>query len=458
MVPILLAAVTITLLIGYQYTISANAISPSTVHRINKWGGIQHCDFVIFTDGTTYYSKNCDTGAISYSGTNAATVFQNTITSGLPSAGGEIVVKSGTYNISQQMNITKNRVTISGEGRYLTTLTATTAGITMFKSGSGNNIGLFTLQDMTLKGNDIAAGALYWNCASCLPGTESHLKVMNIQAYGYTGTIFQVFSSAINKFINVYAHSAARIILLSSTAHTWIEMGDLEGATGASAMKLEDTVETWISNTKFDLNTGTCIEVSFLDNDVFMDNVVLWQCGGHGLLVSADYEGRMLLNNIRIANPGNSAVNTYDGINVAGTGGTIMGTGISIRDSGSNMRYAINDAGSENVWVGGDISGGVTGKFNFAGTSIVVKGIGGLMTESKGTGSIANGATSAWVTHALNYTPVPGEMTVIFTENPTNTPGATFITNTNSTHFLVNVENDPGASNLDFSWAVRRVT
>ena len=43
-------------------------------------------------------------------------------------------------------------------------------------------------------------------------------------------------------------------------------------------------------------------------------------------------------------------------------------------------------------------------------------------------------------------------------EDPTNTPGAIWVSAIGATTFAVNCENDPGASNLDFSWAIRRTT
>ena len=81
----------------------------------------------------------------------------------------------------------------------------------------------------------------------------------------------------------------------------------------------------------------------------------------------------------------------------------------------------------------------------------------GYTTENTGTGSIANGATSAVITHALAYTPTRAHITITLGENPTNTPGAIWVDTITATQFTVNCENDPGASNLDFSWAVRRV-
>lgn len=70
----------------------------------------------------------------------------------------------------------------------------------------------------------------------------------------------------------------------------------------------------------------------------------------------------------------------------------------------------------------------------------------------RGTGTINSGATSATITHGLDRTPTAGDIIVTLTENPTNTPGAVWVDTIGATTFAVNCENDPGASNLDFSW------
>jgi hypothetical protein len=81
----------------------------------------------------------------------------------------------------------------------------------------------------------------------------------------------------------------------------------------------------------------------------------------------------------------------------------------------------------------------------------------GYITDNAGTGSIANGTTTDVITHGCDYTPAVADITVTLGENPTNTPGAIWVDTITATQFTVNCENDPGASNLDFSWSVRRL-
>lgn len=81
----------------------------------------------------------------------------------------------------------------------------------------------------------------------------------------------------------------------------------------------------------------------------------------------------------------------------------------------------------------------------------------GYVTENSGTGTINSGATTAVITHGLDYTPTAQDIIVTLKENPTNTVGSVWVDTITATQFTVNVESDPGASNLDFGWAVRKV-
>ena len=81
----------------------------------------------------------------------------------------------------------------------------------------------------------------------------------------------------------------------------------------------------------------------------------------------------------------------------------------------------------------------------------------GFMTENSGYNTIANGTTSVVVTHGLDYTPLAEQITIIGKENPTNSVGTIWVDTIGAASFTVNVENDPGASDWDFGWAVRLV-
>lgn len=76
----------------------------------------------------------------------------------------------------------------------------------------------------------------------------------------------------------------------------------------------------------------------------------------------------------------------------------------------------------------------------------------GYVTENSGTATIANGNTSATVSHGLAVTPTLDDISVVMGENPTNDPGNIWVDTITSTQFNINCRNDPGASGLDVAW------
>lgn len=151
--------------------------------------------------------------------------------------------------------------------------------------------------------------------------------------------------------------------------------------------------------------------------------------------------------------------NTYDGIIAAGTctGLVLRNNRIGKGGGASRQRYGLNIGASVSASSshGNDLtSAGQTANVLNSG-AIPMRHNVGWVTEANGTGTIASGATSATITHGLSVTPVAANITVTFTENPTAAAGDTglcWISSITSTQFTVNVEGDPGASNLDFSW------
>ena len=167
-------------------------------------------------------------------------------------------------------------------------------------------------------------------------------------------------------------------------------------------------------------------------------------------------------------NSGQTTDATYFDINMNATGGsntvvqTIKGNQFS-GDQSNRVNYNINYISGSNMnsvivegnRFGGNRNGAIQGTAPAA--TYLVRNNLGYITENKGTGTINSGSTSAVVTHGLAYTPSAGECTVTWTENPTNDPGNWWLSSITSTQFTVNVRADPGASNLDFSWACRKV-
>lgn len=93
----------------------SSALSSSNIATLNQWTTVADCTYLIFTDGTTYYAKNCDTGVVDYSGTTAATVIQNAINA--LSDGDKLVFKRATYTLTTDVTISSDeRIEVDGGG------------------------------------------------------------------------------------------------------------------------------------------------------------------------------------------------------------------------------------------------------------------------------------------------------------------------------------------------------
>ncbi len=89
-----------------------------------------------------------------------------------------------------------------------------------------------------------------------------------------------------------------------------------------------------------------------------------------------------------------------------------------------------------------------------AATTIIRNNV-GYTTESSGTATVLNGATSIAVTHNLSVTPALGNISV----TPTNSLGSAtkfWISGAGATQFTINVDVDPGATTATFAWTARR--
>ena len=158
-------------------------------------------------------------------------------------------------------------------------------------------------------------------------------------------------------------------------------------------------------------------------------------------------------------NNGTSAANTYDGIYVADNSGT-GSTGntfvacVSRNTGGTGQKYGYNSAGANsgnNVIESCNFQNNQTAPGVFASTDIKRNNY-GYKTENNGTGAIANGATTAVITHGLGVTPAAKDITITPTNAPTNAPGHIYVDTFTSTQFTVHCTNDPGASTLTFAW------
>lgn len=99
-------------------------------------GAISGATYVIYEDAGTIKAVDGTTGQTDYSGSDFVTVLEDAI-SGLPSAGGTIDIREGTYTVASTINITRSDVHIRGTG-WGTELTAANGlDSTMVQIGDG---------------------------------------------------------------------------------------------------------------------------------------------------------------------------------------------------------------------------------------------------------------------------------------------------------------------------------
>ena len=104
-----------------------------------------------------------------------------------------------------------------------------------------------------------------------------------------------------------------------------------------------------------------------------------------------------------------------------------------------------------NIIIGNQIGSTYTTSIHIEGGNTIIKQNQGFVTENSGTATLLNGQTTIVVTHGLSYTPSAKDITITFTELPTNPTTGWMVGTFTATQFTLTA-NDPGASNLDFSW------
>lgn len=212
--------------------------------------------------------------------------------------------------------------------------------------------------------------------------------------------------------------------------------------------------------------SGNLVGMRYVPSRSIVANNVIRESNQDAIEVQ-DGAADVVFSNNLFYNNGQATDNTYHDIDVEASAGTptvrlYFYGNISRNDATNDIANHINfqtEASTNNIAIMGEVCTGQDGAV-ISGTpasAFIVRNNPSFVTENSGTGSIASGATTDVITHGLSYTPTAAEIVITLTENPTNTPGAIWVDTIDGTNFTVNCENDPGASNLDFSWSVRRI-
>lgn len=325
------------------------------------------------------------------------------------------------------------------------------------------------------------AGIMFSTSAT---GTSAQCSMIGNHAVDTGGEAFGVFaaSGGTSNTLATITANTSRITTTGNRGHIAVEGSSGNAGTasitgndihsdyyGISVLNFQRTSITGNSITHFSSTDALDgIRVSGASDYHTITGNTLTNIAQNGILLEVSSR-RLTVSGNTIINPSLKTTTTYDGIKVTPTGSacrqpTITGNNI-IDDQGSpTMQYGINLTAGASQIINANVQcntivGAVTAGMLESGTltSPIIRNNIGYVTENEGTGTINSGATSATITHGLAYTPSRAEITITLGEDPTNTPGAIFVTSIGATTFDVNSENDPGASNLDFSWSVRRI-
>jgi len=201
------------------------------------------------------------------------------------------------------------------------------------------------------------------------------------------------------------------------------------GGVGEQGLVISNGLMNSVTGGYFEGNAGDGIE---LDNSYLtaISGVNCRSNGGNGILVQAA--------------TGNGGYNAVSGSICSSN----TGYGVMTAHAGAFTEYY-------DAIVGNAIYDNTAGEIALD-TLTICRHNAGFVTENSGSDTIANGTTTKEVTHGCSYTPSLADITITLGEDPTNSPGAVFVDTLGPVTFAVKCENDPGASNLDFGWSVRR--
>jgi pectate lyase-like protein len=393
--------------------------------------------------------------------------------------GGVLYIPVGTCLCAGALTYPAGNLVIAGAGMQQSTLKLTNPGTIGLDIGTGSS-DLFgiTFRDISFRGGNTTPttymvrlnrvyvvnihNANFYDAPVTLHATTSgHIRI--------TGSLFNTNITTMSAFID-----------LLNCSHVAIVGNTFEGKTGSTSLVAIRANASGTGNTRWAI-VGNAIGEEHADFFLTASSSVVKNLTIIGNSINGSKTGGIRQNNPtnqeKVTIVGNTLSGASGGasaqaILARGTGCIVSGNVIKDYATGISMASAVDFTVTGNVVEGattayadnGTADKGLVANNNFVAGTVTVSGTNqvarnnrGFVTEAKGTGSIASGATTAVITHGLGYTPALGEISVTLGENPTNDVGAVFVTTITSTQFTVNVEADPGASNLDFAWAVRRI-
>jgi hypothetical protein len=450
--------------------------------------------YVVWVDGATYYAKNGHTGAVT-SNANAATLFTSVFAGLTPGRTWyEKVVCKGTFMVWASIDIPS--YTIVEGGKFEKDVNDHVLLIL-----NRNNV---ILRDIEIDGNKATynVGAKYGIYIIATDATYNNVVLENIKVHDVNDHGVHILGTAANWYGNIRVNNLesyncggsgiflnrARFIDFEIYAHD--NVGDNIACLTTNNVNGRFIVSnsTGGHGAVFSYTTNFQLEGKAFNNA--LSGVVISDSSTYGKLHAISYNNAQVGINIDTTHAasdwdafievsGESYNNTFQGLTLEGanyvtvTGGNYYNNTLNgINISNSHNITIINAICYNQLGVGCygiavantadyvtvrdcNLLGNTLALLEGTGTHNRFSGNLGHATENSGTATLLNTKTTIAVTHGLSYTPDADDITITFTEIPTNPiTGWKVGTFTASTFNFTSV--DPGASNLDFSWSARK--
>lgn len=454
-------------------------------------------DPLIFTVGGEVYPDwllvNTTPGTTVMSGAIQAAI--ESLESVPAAGGGTVKLHPGDYAYNAQLNITESYVNIIGSGRGVTTLKRiTTADIEIALQIYGAEAQLYgnKVKDVTFDGvssaNFTGTNGYLTNFVDIMYG-EFHNLGFN---EGRTGSLLFQASGATSTRLSV-----KNILVTNMGDPDDSDANDLSAALVGDAIGLIGTTYSNFEDlTVINNGDGAASGLMLFDgsnhnrfNNILVDTTSYSGIGLDGQNGTAADLTRNIFSNIRIKDTEQTGIwvlssgdedadisgNIFTNVIISGvTGATQSGDGIRVEaNNGENTAYAIQ---FRNIELLSNAGYGIS---NLNGQGCIFKGvatsnssgiyysdpttytdtvnnvveIAGFDLRNSGTGTVLSGNTSIVVAHGLEKTPALTDIQITPAEDPTNIVSFWWISGVGASNFTINVDADPGASNLDFAWS-----
>ena len=370
--------------------------------------------YLIYQNGGVIYAKNGITGVVEKSSSVAADTFTYAITH-LPSSGGKIFLKAGTYSISYGLPIVQG-LSITGEGIISTSITLSKdANCPLFSYNGSKNIYFFTLEHLLI---------------SCQAGATSGTAIKTNEHVN-DGLLFDCF----------FSYFKGDGIDLGTTWGWKIDQSVFEFM-GGDGIHLHGGCDAYITNSKIITNDGNGIN---LDGScaVTMVGNYIGECGKNGVLFNNTKVCILTGNEFYLDDKNSTGL--YSDIYVTGNSkhNIICSNEIEGESHSQYNIYLGGTSSTKNIVSMNRMSGAVSGAIKRSSNNTdLVKNNLGYTTENYGTCTITN-SNVITVNHSLSTTPKTISIT------PIGQFVSYYVDSVTSTQFTLHIDKTTTAS---FYW------